>query len=131
MEKNPNKPFLVIILVVVLVQLLLNFVFVSPGLKRSLDKLNNAQASLDSARAEVKQSRKEIDSIRLNLMKFNNYVIAIQSKTEILYKDKALREAKFKVERDSILNELKLLYQTVDTLDLPPLKVYDSRQPRQ
>ena len=131
MEKNPTRLILLVILVVVVIQLLLNFLFVSPNLKHSLIKLNEAKASLDSARAEVKQSRKNIDSIRLNLMKFNNYVIAIQSTTEILYKDRALKEAKFKTERDSILNELKLLYQAIDTLDLPPLTVYDSRQPRQ
>ena len=131
MEQKPTRLILIIILAVVMIQLLLNFIFVSPGLKRSIEKLNEAQASLDSARADVKQSRREIDSIRLNLMKFNNYVIAIQSKTEILFKDKALREAKFKAERDSILSELKTLYQTIDTLDLPPLKVYDTRQTRQ
>ena len=73
-------------------------------------------------------SRKEIDSIRLNLMKFNNYVVSIQGRTEILFKEKALRDAKFKVDRDSILNDMKIIHNAIDTISLPPLKIYDTRQ---
>jgi hypothetical protein len=128
MENKTLKTWLSIILGVVIIQLLLNFFFVSPRLKKSLERLEEAQQNLDSVRNEVVYSRKEIDSIRLNLMKFNNYVVAIQGRTEILFKEKALRDAKFKVDRDSILNDMKIIHDAIDTISLPPLKIYDTRQ---
>lgn len=128
MEPRKLKLWLTIILAVVVIQLLINFFVVSPRLRQSLDKLDQAEKSLDSARQDVRNSKTEIDSIRTNLMKFNNYVVAIQHTTELLSKEKELRDAKFKSERDSILADIKTLNMTLDTLSLPPLKIYDTRQ---
>ena len=128
MEPRKLKLWLTLILAVVVIQLVLNLVIVSPRLKRSLDKLEQAQKSLDSARHDVRNSKMEIDSIRTNLAKFNNYVVAIQHTTELLSKERELRDAKFKSERDSILADIKALNISLDTLSLPPLKIYDTRQ---
>ena len=128
MEPRKLKLWLSVILAVVVIQLLINFLMVSPRLKQSLDKLEQAEKSLDSARQDVRNSKTEIDSIRTNLMKFNNYVVAIQHTTELLAKERELRDAKFKSERDSILADIKALNITLDTLSLPPLKIYDTRQ---
>jgi hypothetical protein len=103
MEPRKLKLWLTIILAVVVTQLLVNFFLVSPRLRQSLDKLEQAERSLDSARQDVRISKTEIDSIRTNLAKFNNYVVAIQHTTELLSKERELRDAKFKSERDSIL----------------------------
>jgi hypothetical protein len=128
MEIHTLKKWLAVIMAVVIIQLLFNFIFISPRLQKSLEKLEEARQHLDSVRFEVRYSRKEIDSIRLNLMKFNNYVVAIQGRTEILLKEKGLREAKFKVDRDSILLEMKIIHESIDTISLPALKIYDTRQ---
>jgi hypothetical protein len=128
MEPRKLKLWLTIILAVAVIQLLVNFFLVSPRLRRSLDKLEQAERSLDSARQDVRSSKTEIDSIRTNLAKFNNYVVAIQHTTELLSKERELRDAKFKSERDSILADIKALNITLDTLTLPPLKIYDTRQ---
>jgi hypothetical protein len=128
MEIKKLRTWLAVIMAVVIIQLLLNFIFISPRLQKALGKLEEAQQHLDSVRSEVQYSRKEIDSIRLNLMKFNNYVVAIQGRTEILLKEKDLREAKFKVDRDSILQEMKMIHESIDTISLPALKIYDTRQ---
>jgi hypothetical protein len=128
MEPRKLKLWLTIILAVVVTQLLVNFFLVSPRLRQSLDKLEQAERSLDSARQDVRSSKTEIDSIRTNLAKFNNYVVAIQHTTELLSKERELRDAKFKSERDSILADIKALNITLDTLSLPPLKIYDTRK---
>jgi hypothetical protein len=128
MENKNLKTWLAIIVGIISIQLLVNVLFVSPRLKQSLERLEEAQQHLNSVRDEVQYSRKEIDSIRLNLMKFNNYVIAIQGRTEILFKEKAFRDAKFKTQRDSIQLEMKMLHESIDTISLPPLKIYDTRK---
>jgi hypothetical protein len=128
MENKNLKIWLAIIVGIISIQLLVNVLFVSPRLKQSLERLEEAQQHLNSVRDEVQYSRKEIDSIRLNLMKFNNYVIAIQGRTEILFKEKAFRDAKFKTQRDSIQLEMKMLHESIDTISLPPLKIYDTRK---
>ena len=128
MENTQLKTTLVLIFAVLTIEISLHFLLVNPRLTESLQHLSTAQHHLDSVRQEVTRSRKAVDSIRISLLKFNNYLIAIQAKTEILFKEKELREAKFKIDRDSILAEIKSLYQTIDTLNLPPLQIYDSRK---
>ncbi|MFZ6010499.1 MAG: hypothetical protein ACOYXT_09140 [Bacteroidota bacterium] len=125
---RPLKFLLFAIIGLLALQFVISIFFVSPRLKASLQKLEEAQMDLDSARREVQFSRQRIDSIQLSLLKYNNYLLAIQGHVEVLYKDRELREVKFKASRDSILREMQQLRSKVDTIALPPLQLYDTRQ---
>jgi len=127
MEK-PVKLILTGILVLAVIQLALSFINPNPRLRESLEKLNDAEQNLNVALKEVETSRATIDSMQLNMLKFNNYLIAIQSQVGVLYQDRLLREAKFKNERDSIVAEVKRLKLQLDTINLPTLKIYDNRE---
>jgi hypothetical protein len=125
MEK-PYRIILIAILVLLGVQLIFNLFVISPNLKTSLQKMEAAQHQLDSARRLVHESRSRIDSIQVNILKFNNYLISIQSQTEVMYQERALREARFKNERDSIRTEMDRLTKKLEEVQLPDLEVYDT-----
>jgi chromosome segregation ATPase len=114
--------------VLFLIQFLVNVFYVSPRLSQSLDKLADAQQHFDSARIELHDAHRKLDSLSLSVLKFGNYLTAIQSHTEILFQERELKDAKFKVHRDSILQQVEKLKAKIDTLTLPTLQVYDSRK---
>ncbi len=104
-----------------------NIFRIEPGLKNALTKLNETEKHLDDARHELESNHRKLDSIQLSLLKFNNYLIAIQVQTQILYNEKAIREESFKQKKDSLLREVRRLKEKIDTLEIPELKLYDSR----
>jgi hypothetical protein len=111
-----------------LIQFVINVFYVSPRLADSIDKLSSAQQDLDSARTELHNAHRKLDSLSLSVLKFGNYLIAIQSHTELLFQERELKDVKFKVHRDSILQQVEKLKAKIDTLTLPTLQVYDSRK---
>jgi chromosome segregation ATPase len=111
-----------------LIQFIVNVFYVSPKLADSLEKLSDAQRNLDSARTELHDAHRKLDSLSLSILKFGNYLTAIQSHTEILFQERELKDAKFKVHRDSILQQVEKLKAKIDTLTLPTLQVYDSKK---
>src|SRR6476620_3519249 len=85
--------------VLFLIQFLVNVFYVSPRLSQSLDKLADAQQHLESARIELHDAHRKLDSLSLSVLKFGNYLTAIQSHTEILFQERELKDTKFKVHR--------------------------------
>jgi hypothetical protein len=129
--KPDNKPLrimLICILAVIGVHFILSLFFVSPGLRSSISRLEETQQRLDSASRDIHHAKGSIDSIQVNLNKFNNYVLKLQAQIDLLHKEHELKEAKFKAERDSITVEINKLRILADTIDLPTLTVYDPRK---
>ena len=122
------KFLLAAIALLFLLQFVVNVFYVSPRLSNALEKLSDAKRELDSAQLELKKARSSVDSISLNVRKFSNYLISIQSHSEMLFKDRELREAKFKTQRDSILRDVDILRNKIDTISLPTLTIYDARK---
>jgi hypothetical protein len=122
------KPMLLVVIGLFALQVIYNFFFIAPQLNSSIKKLEESQHHLDSAMQSLRDTRATVDSIEMNMAKFNNYLVNIQGQTAFLYKDRELKESHFKVRRDSILTELAILKIQIDTMDLPLLKLYDSRQ---
>jgi peptidoglycan hydrolase CwlO-like protein len=127
MEK-PLRIMLICILAIVSVQFVVSLFFVSPGLRSSVSRLEETQQHLDSASQEIHNAKGSVDSIQISLNKFNNYVLKLQAQIDLLHKERELKEAKFKVERDSIVAEINQLRMLADTIELPTLTVYDSRR---
>jgi hypothetical protein len=130
MEKT-FKIILIAILAILIIQFMISFFTVSPGLRSSLRKLEASQKHLDSAILGARDAKARLDSIQTHLSKFSNYLITIQGQTEVLYKERELKDAKFKAQKDSILSIMAKLKIKVDSISLPELTVYDTRQPNQ
>jgi hypothetical protein len=129
--ERPFKIILIAILALISIQLIINLFVISPNLKNSLQKLEASQRELENARKLVMESKLRIDSIQTNVLKFNNYLITIQGQTEVLYQERALREAQFRTQRDSILRDIKQMKLKLDSVQLPELEIYDTNRPNQ
>jgi hypothetical protein len=126
MEK-PVKIGLIVIIALLAAHFIVYLFHVGPAMK-SIRKMEEAQRHLDSANNQMRVASQSIDSLRTDLMKFGNYVVNIQAQSELNRKEREIKEARFKTNRDNIQQQIDSLRTLVDTLHLPVITVYDSRK---
>jgi hypothetical protein len=123
------KIILAVLAILILINLVLHFTGGNSNLKVVLQDIKRSQLRLDTALTELNHAREEIDSLQRDFLKFNNYILDIQGRVEIMDLERRVNDQRFRMKRDSIVARLKELYKEIEITgeDLPPVLEYDSR----
>lgn len=98
-----------------LVAWLAMFLTMNSRLNEAIDRLEEAQTGLHSGLAALSSARESVDSVRADLRRFSTYLKDIQARVEILDLNERAGNARFRSDRDAILQRLRELYRDVET----------------
>jgi hypothetical protein len=123
------KIILAVLAILILINLIVHFTGGNSNLKVVLQDIKRSQLRLDTALTELNRTREEIDSLQRDFLKFNNYILDIQGRVEIMDLERRVNDQRFRLKRDSIVTRIKELYKEIEITgeDLPPVLEYDSR----
>ncbi len=128
LTQKTTKAATIVVIALLLCQLLMQLFVFNPALKDAIETLDETQQHLENAKNEIHRARESVDSLKRDVLKFNNYVLRLQAEAELSRKEREIRDVRFKGKRDSIQMRIDSLRAFADTLHLPEIEVYDSRK---
>jgi len=101
------------------------FLSLNSRLHEAIERLENAQARIDSSLTTLAHARGTIDSVRSDLTRFSTYIKDIQKRVEILDLSERSGNDRFRSQHESIVRRLRELYKDIQTTgkDLPEIPI--------
>jgi hypothetical protein len=125
MRMEQLSKYLPLIVVVTLLCCVLLFLFSNSRLAQAVERLETAQARIDSTMLELSLARSMVDSVQHELIALGAYVHDIQGRVEILDLNQRAESDRFRHQQTAISGRLKTLYRNVEVTgtDLPEIPI--------
>jgi len=117
-----NLPVITILLLAGVLFVLFSF---THNLDKAIERLEQAEAGLDSSLKRTALARQAIDSVHSDLARFSIHIREIQGRVEMLDFTERSGSEKFKNQKDLIVRKLRDLFKEVEasSKDLPEIPI--------